>query len=97
MVEWEYGTPTSNSVCPLRWSQRPSKQSATIIWLDSRFAHDDGLPCRNIELRQIVPATQVLAVRSIGDLSAIAWFRQLQLCTCIIRLAMEFAVNRPWG
>jgi hypothetical protein len=25
---------------------RQPKHSATVIWLDSRFAHSDGLPCR---------------------------------------------------
>ncbi len=31
-----------------------AEHSATIVRLDSRFAHDDGLQCRSIELRQTV-------------------------------------------
>ena len=37
------------------------KHSATVIRLDSVFAHGDGLPCRRIELRQTVWAMQAWA------------------------------------
>jgi hypothetical protein len=38
---------------------RQSQHPATVIRLDSLFAHGDGLPCRKIELRQIVRAVQL--------------------------------------
>ena len=38
-----------------------TKHSATVIRLDSRFAHDDGLPCRRIaNTAQTVGAMQAL-------------------------------------
>jgi hypothetical protein len=37
---------------------RQGKHSATVVRLDSLFAQSDGLPCRRIELWQIVRAVQ---------------------------------------
>jgi hypothetical protein len=39
---------------------RQPKHSATVIRLDSLFAHGDGLPCRRIQLRQTAGAMQAL-------------------------------------
>jgi len=39
---------------------RQPKHSATVVRLDSVFAHGDGLPCRRIELRQTVWAMQAV-------------------------------------
>jgi hypothetical protein len=58
---------------------RQPQYSATVIRLDSLFAHDDGLPCRRIgTTAHTVWAMQALALGSgVGVLSANAWLRKL--------------------
>jgi hypothetical protein len=56
-----------------------AKHPATVIRLDSVFAHDDGLPCRRIgTTAQIVWAMQALALgKGYRVLRDMAWLQQL--------------------
>jgi hypothetical protein len=58
---------------------RQPKHSATVIRLDSVFAHSDGLPCRSIwdDGGQLDVAKSVALRSGLGVLSAIACYQYL--------------------
>jgi hypothetical protein len=63
---------------------RQAEYSATVIWLASLFAHDDGLPCRRIGTTKIGWTLQLGGASSWseGVLSDMACFQQLCFFGC---------------